>query len=1453
MRKNEKQSYINSMNQKYINNKGITLLVLAITIIVMLILAGVTIHISTNEDGIIKKTTSSIAKLEVSEEKDVLAVSYSALLLKEELYDAEMTAQALQDKIAKNGKEALVTLHEDEKGILVVKFRKTGNVYWIKIEDGEVDYKGTNTEKWDETVIQKEDIIFTSEPSSWTNGDVNTTITVKDGVNMSDFVLQWTKTPENKKSWQEYTDATKIISEKNEKITARIREKNTDRTRATNEENINNIDKQAPIGTLAVENISTNTAVLKVTATDEATEDYGASGIKGFYYSKDDGATWSEMSTESKYTFTKLTQTKQYKFKVKIEDKVGNTKIVGTEETTGTVPTPTDADLKYTTTWSGTDATVTFTTTKEGFWIQTSIDGTHWNDTNPITVPSGTQIYVRYSDSEITEEGANQGPKYAAVRPLWTGTVSYNANGGIGGPSSQNVQHTKTVNVSFTNLPTRTGYTFQGWNTKADATGTNYTQSGTKTFTMGTENITLYAVWQSVQIPTTFATTNPTCSASISSNKQTLGLNVSSGSIVATFSLAPRATVKTEITSSSYEQGDSGARTSLYVNEREESSLQTRGTLTYTNVGTENVTIKVNVGAGYMIDQTTVTFADGVKGEFVSETYTVTYNANGGTGGKTSETVYKGLYVWTPGPTRTGYTLQGWATASSATSASISQGNPFKPTSDTTLYAVWVGNTYKLTVNMNGGKCNYHVNGTSEKASSESFDLKFTYGTRKHFADTLYTDTSNNFVQTEHFIQNGHRVPRRDGYTFTGFKVTTGSGTISTVRGPVEYGYTYDSFWYDASYAGDVIITAQWKVNTYTVTYNGNGNTGGSTANSSHTYGTAKALTANGYTKTGYTFQGWNTKSDGTGTSYTNQQSVTNLTTTNGGTVTLYAKWKANTYKIYFSANGGSGAPSAIDRTYGQAVTFPSTKPTKTGYTFVGWLYYSIGNSSSTATSTATSGGYAAGATAQPASGNICYTANHTTYVAVWKANNYTVTYNYSTNGGSSATKTSATVACGSAIDLSPTATKAGWTFVGWNTSSTATTGLTSKSMGSSNVTLYAIYKKTISANWYYYNGSSYTNSATSVTIYNTATSGTPAKPTVGNPSGWSGRGWSTSTSSNATTATPGAISSNTTYYYSWSKTVTISYNANGGTGAPSAQTGTAYLNYVGTVAGASITISSTKPTKSKCVFQGWEPESQVKTYSAGTAYTFNASQTLYAKWKEDVTAPTISVSQTLSTDKKTATLRIKTTDSETGVKQVKYAIGDKNLNYFKTGGTSIATDRTMSSISSDSYFSALYQNNYIEKDLSVPYYYTFYAIDNAGNERVQRYTLTGLKFEITFTGKNGLSITEGGGSIASNGAITINNGVAGATQYGPYVTLPIGTYEVDWYGHFPYDYYIYDVATSLGTVQIEQDRGEYENFVGITFKITAKTQLLEFRLLNSTPGSVTDRPRVDKIVLTKK
>lgn len=122
----------------------------------------------------------------------------------------------------------------------------------------------------------------------------------------------------------------------------------------------------------------------------------------------------------------------------------------------------------------------------------------------------------------------------------------------------------------------------------------------------------------------------------------------------------------------------------------------------------------------------------------------------------------------------------------------------------------------------------------------------------------------------------------------------------------------------------------------YKIRFNAN-NGSGSMSDMSMTYDTAKNLTSNAFSRTGYTFSGWNTKADGTGTSYSNAQSVKNLTSSDGGVVTLYAQWKANNYSISFSANTGRGTMENQLMTYDKADNLHENLFTKPGYHFVQW------------------------------------------------------------------------------------------------------------------------------------------------------------------------------------------------------------------------------------------------------------------------------------------------------------------------------------------------------------------------------------------------------------------------------------------------------------------------------------------------------------------------------------
>lgn len=116
----------------------------------------------------------------------------------------------------------------------------------------------------------------------------------------------------------------------------------------------------------------------------------------------------------------------------------------------------------------------------------------------------------------------------------------------------------------------------------------------------------------------------------------------------------------------------------------------------------------------------------------------------------------------------------------------------------------------------------------------------------------------------------------------------------------------------------------------YAVSYNANGH---GTAPSGQTKWHGETLQLRGaISATGYTFKGWNTKANGSGTSY-----AASANYTGNAALTLYAQWQAITYAVTYNANGGSGAPSTGYKTYGANYTISTTRPQRTGYTFLGW------------------------------------------------------------------------------------------------------------------------------------------------------------------------------------------------------------------------------------------------------------------------------------------------------------------------------------------------------------------------------------------------------------------------------------------------------------------------------------------------------------------------------------
>ena len=204
----------------------------------------------------------------------------------------------------------------------------------------------------------------------------------------------------------------------------------------------------------------------------------------------------------------------------------------------------------------------------------------------------------------------------------------------------------------------------------------------------------------------------------------------------------------------------------------------------------------------------------------------------------------------------------------------------------------------------------------------------------------------------------------RAGYTASGWHDASTGGTKVGNAGAT--GYTPTS---------DVTLYFQWTPIQYTVTYDGNSNTGGvvPTNASTYTIGSTVTVAANSGTlvSTGYTFTGWTDNLSGTGTVYTSGTSYT----VSSANITFYAKWSANTYTITYNANGGSGSASATSDSYttaGTSVTLPTVGTlAKTGYNFGGW--------STTTSGTALTGGYT--------------TAADVTLYARWTVKTITVTY----------------------------------------------------------------------------------------------------------------------------------------------------------------------------------------------------------------------------------------------------------------------------------------------------------------------------------------------------------------------------------------------------------------------------------------------------------------------------
>lgn len=147
--------------------------------------------------------------------------------------------------------------------------------------------------------------------------------------------------------------------------------------------------------------------------------------------------------------------------------------------------------------------------------------------------------------------------------------------------------------------------------------------------------------------------------------------------------------------------------------------------------------------------------------------------------------------------------------------------------------------------------------------------------------------------------------------------------------------------------------TVSYPQGSYTIVYDGNGADSGKMADEIHPIELITFnLTANTYTKEGYTFVGWNTKADGSGQSYKDQESIRALADKDNATVTLYAIWKENktdpdkpdkpdtpgTYTITYELTGGTNHADNPSTYTSENDTIELKAATRKGYIFLGWF-----------------------------------------------------------------------------------------------------------------------------------------------------------------------------------------------------------------------------------------------------------------------------------------------------------------------------------------------------------------------------------------------------------------------------------------------------------------------------------------------------------------------------------
>lgn len=848
----------------------------------------------------------------------------------------------------------------------------------------------------------------------------------------------------------------------------------------------------------------------------------------------------------------------------------------------------------------------TFGATKTGY----TITGTEAYGT---TTSGGTLINQNYSSSSTTNPSTayrlNGNANLTANKTMtiymhWkpiVSSVTLNKNGGSGGTSSVSIAYdTPQGSYPSITLPTRTGYTFAGYYDAASGGTQYYNSSGGSVRAWNkVGDTTLYAHWTAISgnIYYNAGRAYDSIVGTAKNNTNCDGLVAVSGhnNFAAKGGTAVKSTYN--ITSGALDVWNT---TSLFDPPAGYNHAPAATNWRIWNA-TKSKWIDTDGANGDALNFSDFSSSDLSWGDTIylfanwqGKTYTVNYYHEGTKVGDSSFTFGTAGTLKTAATlniSESGWEFMGWANADNRVSVDYTNGQSFNPS------------TYSATINLYAILCRtvYWKSGVNGATSweTEGYDRQRRYysGTTVKYwtknigaptaisgwttlgwrgdatateqttsptgnyggtATTIYAVYSRDatFYHGYNKAQNSTKVQYYNSSNAYNIAATPTASDCTNISGWTELGWRDDTTIGNKEIDFGAATTSSAGTfyavysRTGTITYAGNGNTGGSTSNTtsntqylsstSTTLNPTKlsaTLRANGFTKTGYHFNGWDLGAAGATYEWTVAYNASTAKTAT-------AQWVANTYTVVYNANGGTGTMSDSTFTYNATGNLRANGFTApSGYTFGGWA-------DTVAHATAGTVYRAAGA----AHGNMTATNGGTvTIYAIWKrnitfyhgsnkaANNVIVQYyNGSTNAGANIT----TPTAATCTNIS------GWTELGWRDDTTAGNKEYdfNASISPSATTYYAAYSRTIT---FYHGTYGSTNTTTFTQYYNSNNSSssitTPTAATCTDVSGWTELGWRDDTTAGDkeynfnTSITPSSVN----YYAVYSRTITFYHGIN--------------------------------------------------------------------------------------------------------------------------------------------------------------------------------------------------------------------------------------------------------------------------------------------------------------------